>query len=139
MNALEVLSAIPRDRLLPVPLALRETVEPLILTAPVVLPAVKVDPEEEATVVFPTDERVVKYPAEGLRAPITVELIPVASTLKLDEVNKVLLLPTSNVNPERPVAEILPDVPFIFKAPVVRVKPFDAVRLPDAVIVPNKP
>ncbi len=61
------LAAIP----LPVPLAVKEIVEPPMLTAPVVLPIVVIEPEVEAKVVFPDEAKVVKLAVEGVVAPIS--------------------------------------------------------------------
>ena len=139
VNALAVLSAIPRERALPVPLATRETVEPLRLRAPVVLPAVKVAPLPVEREVLPEDERVVKAAEEGVVAPIAVLLIPVAVVLKLEEVMVKALAPVEILDAPRPERVSAPEVPVIVTGPVVTVRPLEAVRRADEVMVPSKP
>jgi hypothetical protein len=131
-----VLSAIPRVKLLPTPFAVIPTVDPLILTAPVVLPIVKVDPLPVATKVLPLDERVVNAPLAAVVTPIAVLLIPVADVLKLPEVKVISLTPRLILDADRPERESEPDVPVRLNAPVVWVNPLEAVSKPAEVIVP---
>lgn len=135
-NALAVLSASPKLMAFPTPLALIVTVEPFTVTAPVVLPAVNVFPAPEDKIVLPEEERVVKMAVDGVVAPIAVALIPVAVALKLADVKRMLFAPAPKVTPLSPVASIVPEVAVRFNAPVVWVKPFDAVRRLFDVMVP---
>ena len=121
---------------LPVPFAFTVTVEPLTATAPVVLPAVKVAPAPEDSVVLPFEASVVNAPVEAVVAPIAVPLIPVAVVLKLPEVIRILLVPASIDEAPSPASERVPEVAVKFSAPVVSVNPFDAVSSPFDVIVP---
>ena len=131
-----MLSAIPSVNALPVPLALITTVEPLILTAPVVFPAVSVLPAPDARVVLPEEESVVNAPVDGVSVPMAVLLIPVAVVLKLAEVIVNALAPVLTDDALRPDKVSAPEVPVIFTAPVVTVKPLEAVNNPADVIVP---
>ena len=126
------------------------SVLPAICTSPVVLPpivrvlksvvwiergapaSVRL-PENEA---FPVVVRVVKLPVDGVVTPIAVLLMPVAVVVKLDDVNVRAFAPASNVDAPSPVRTIAPDVPVIFTAPAVTVRPFEAVKSPLDVIVP---
>ena len=131
-----VLSTIPRVSALPVPLAVMATVEPFRATAPVVLPAVRVEPAVEAKVVLPVDDRVVKAAVDGVVVPIAVLLIPVAVVVKLPEIISKLLTPVEMLEALRPDKERVPDVAVRLSAPVVWVKPLEAVRVPAEVIAP---
>ena len=130
------MSLIPKEREFPTPLALILTVEPLRVKAPVVFPAVRVDPAPEERVVLPLVVSVVNAADEAVVKPIAVPFIPVEVVLKLFEVKIASLTPESKVSPVSPIAEILPLVPFILSAPVVRVNPLLAVSNPLEVIVP---
>ena len=108
-----------REISFPAPLALKETVEPVIEAAPVVLPAVKVEPAVEASVVFPVEERVVKAAVDGVVAPIAVELIPVAVVLEFADVINKLFNPVEIEDAPKPVMFNAPEVAVKFNAPVV--------------------
>ena len=75
-------------------------------------------------------ERVVKAPVEAVVVPIAVPLIPVAVVLKLPEVTVKLLPPVLIEEAERPERASAPEVPVIFTAPVVTVKPLATVSDP---------
>jgi hypothetical protein len=119
VRALVVSSTNPSEIPFPVPFALIATTEPLIVTAPVVFPAVNVLAAFDAKVVFPEEPRVVKLAVDGVVAPIAVELIPVAVVLKLPEVMVKLVTPVSideALNPDRARD---PEVAVKLRAPVV--------------------
>ena len=80
--------------------------------------------------------RLVKLPVDGVVAPMAVPLIPVEVVLKLEDVTRKLLIPVSRVTPVRFVRLSRPEVPVIETAPVVTVRPFDAVKRLFEVIVP---
>lgn len=103
---------------------------------PEALPTVVAAPAPEAKVVVELEERVVKAPVEGVVAPIAVELIPVLVVLKLPEVKVRLLTPVLIEEAERPERERAPEIAVKFKAPVVRVSPFEAVRVEENRPVP---
>ena len=84
----------------------------------------------------PVVVRFVKLPVEGVVKPMAVLLIPVEVVLKFEPVNRMLFAPALNVTPVRPVRFRFPEVPVRLIAPVVRVRPFWAVRRPLDVIVP---
>ena len=138
-----VLSAIPKDRPLPTPLALILTVDPFTPTAPVVLPKVVVEVAVEDRVVLPLDVRVVNLALDCVSVPIAVPLIPVKVVLKLVAVTNrfpavrvklfVPVLIDEADNPERANA---PDVPVTLTAPALTVNPFVAVSNPLEVMVP---
>lgn len=142
LNAEVVLSAIPRVRPLPTPLALMPTVEPLTVTAPVVFPAVRVDPAPDDRVVLLFEAKVVNAPVDLVSVPIAVLLIPVvvvlklvAVTMKFPAVRFKLLTPVLMLEAPSPVKEIAPEVPVIFTAPAVTVNPLVAVSSPLEVMV----
>lgn len=86
--------------------------------------------------VVPVEDKVVNAPVEGVVAPTAVELIPVAVVFKLPAVNKILFAPKETDEAPSPDKVKAPDVPVRFRAPVVKVKPLDAVKRPADVIVP---
>ncbi len=86
---------------------------PVVTFSPVEVKA-KV-PEEFPTAVFPVPE-VLRLRVGAVIAAVPDELV--------------------RVNPVSPVADIAPDVPVKFRAPVERVNPFEAVKSPAEVIVP---
>jgi hypothetical protein len=90
-------------------------------------------PEKEA---FDVVVKVVKLPVDGVVAPIAVPLIPVAVVLKLAEVNVKAFEPVSIDDAPRPDKVSAPEVPVMLTAPVVVVKPLEAVSKPFDVIVP---
>ena len=118
------------------PLGLSVIVEPLRVKAPVVLPAVKVLPAPVASVVLPEEERVVKEAVDWTSVPIAVPLMPVAVVLKFPEVISKLLPPVLMLEAPNPERLRAPEVAVKFNAPVVWVKPLEAVRRPPAVIEP---
>jgi len=144
VNADAVLSAIPKVNAFPVPLALILTVDPLRVTAPVVLPAVKVEAAAEDRVVLPLDVKVVNLALLCRSAPMAVLLIPVVVVLKLVAVTKKfpavrlrLLAPVLIEDADSPDRVIAPEVPEILTAdPAVTVNPLEAVSSPLEVIVP---
>ena len=79
--------------------------------------------------VVPVEESVVKAPVPAVVTPIFVVLIPVAVVLKLPEVNVTLFAPKPNEDADMPDKVMVPDVPVRLSAPVVRVNPFEAVRV----------
>jgi hypothetical protein len=78
----------------------------------------------------------VKAPVEAAEAPIAVEFIPVEVVLKFAEVKLKSLTPVEIEEAPRPKRAIAPLVPVKLSAPVVKVKPFEAVNKPAEVIVP---
>lgn len=114
----------------------RVRVDPLRVTAPVSLPMSSVAPAPEERMVFPEDEAVVKAPVDGVVAPMAVELIPVAVVLKLPEVTVKLLTPVLMAEADRPDNVSAPDVAVKDNAPVVWVKPLEAVNVPADVTAP---
>jgi hypothetical protein len=98
---------------------------------------VKVEPLPVAILLLPLEERVVNAPLAAVVTPIAVLLIPVAVVLKLPEVKVMLLLPRLIEEAERPDKDKLPEVAVIESAPVVKVKPLEAVNVPAEVIVPD--
>ena len=86
-------------------------------------------PELEANVVAPVEESVVNAPVEAVVAPIAVELIPVAVVLKFPEVKVTLFPPKLSEEAFKPDMVNVPEVAVKFKAPVVRVNPFEAVKV----------
>jgi hypothetical protein len=111
-------------------------VEPYRFKAPVVLPAVKIEPAVEARMVFPVDPSPVKAPVEAVVAPMAVLLIPVAVVLKLADVKVISLAPVLMLDAPSPDKARDPDVAVKLKAPVVWVNPFEAVKVPAEVMVP---
>jgi hypothetical protein len=98
----------------------------LIVTTPLPCPMLDV----------PVDESELKAPVEAVVAPMAVELIPVAVVLKLEDVIVKALEPVLILDADSPDNARAPDVPVKLIAPVVTVKPFDAVSSPAEVIVP---
>jgi hypothetical protein len=94
---------------------------------PVALPIVVALPPVLARVVVLVLDRVLKAPVEAVVAPIAVELIPVAVVLKLDEVTVRALEPVLILEAPRPLKAKAPLVAVRLRAPVVRVKPLEAV------------
>jgi hypothetical protein len=137
-----VLSAIPKDKALFVPLALILTVDPLTDVAPVVFPAVKVEAAPDERVVLPLEVKLVNLPLDWISVPIAVLLIPVPVTLKLLAVTVRLLVPDKIMldapSPDKDnapdVPVILTDVPVTLTAPV-SVNPALAVKSPEEVMV----
>lgn len=124
-NVLAVLSAI-----------LAVIVAPFNVVVPVVFPAVRLLPAPDAKEVVPDEVRVVKAAVEGVSVPMAVPLIPVAVVLKFAAVIVRSLEPVLIDEADNPESERAPDVAVRFNAPVVWVKPFDAVSNPLEVIVP---
>ena len=87
-------------------------------------------------VVVPEELKVVKLPVEGVVAPMAVELMPVAVVLKLEEVMVRALAPVLIEEADRPERAKAPEVAVRLRAPVVKVRPLEAVRVPAEVIVP---
>ena len=81
--------------------------------------------------------RVVKAPVEAVVAPIAVELIPVAVVLKLEDVMVRALAPVEIDEADSPDKVRAPEVAVKLSAPVVWVKPLEAVKRPADVIVPD--
>lgn len=86
--------------------------------------------------VLPLEERVVNAPDDCVSVPIAVPLIPVAVVLKLPDVIVRSLTPALMLDADSPERVSVPDVAVKLSAPVVCVKPFDAVSKPAEVIVP---
>jgi hypothetical protein len=103
--------------------------EPMVLIDEAPDPNVLVSDEPVPRVVAPDEVRVVNAPVEVVVAPIAVELIPVAVVLKLDEVIVKALAPVLIDDTPKPDKVKAPEVPVIFTAPVVVVKPLLAVRV----------
>ena len=76
-------------------------------------------------------------PVEGVVAPIAVEFIPVEVVLKLPDVMVRLFAPVEIDEAPSPDRVKEPEVEVKESAPVVSVRPFDAVRVPALVIVPD--
>jgi len=112
----------PEDVRPKVPVVLPIAVFPVPVVAMFTLDA-PVVPKEVA----PEEERVVNAPVDGVVAPMAVELIPVAVVLKLLEVIVKALAPVEILEASKPDKERVPDVAVKFKAPVVKVKPLEAV------------
>ena len=91
---------------------------------------------ELARSVAPVEVRVVNLPVPAVVAPILVLLMPVAVVLKLDEVKVKALTPVLMEEAPIPDRTIDPEVPVRFKAPVVKVKPLEAVNVCDTVNPP---
>lgn len=108
---------------------LSRVVAPCKVKVPVALPMV-VEAVPVAKVVVPEEVKVVKAPVPAVVAPIAVELIPVEVVLKLEEVIVKALAPVEMEEMERPDKVRAPDVAVRFIAPVVKVKPLEAVRRP---------
>ena len=85
---------------------------------------------------LPVVVSVVNVAAAGVVAPMTVPLIHVVVTLKLPAVKRTLLAPKSNDEAPRPARDNDPEVAVRLSAPVVSVKPFEAVNNPAEVTVP---
>lgn len=83
-------------------------------------------------------ERVVKAPVEAVVAPTAVELMPVEVVLKLPEVKVTLFDPKLIDEADNPDKVRVPDVAVKVNAPVVWVKPFEAVSVELEVTVPAK-
>ena len=106
----------------------------LIPVAKVVLPEeVRVVNAPEPAVVIPM---LVKLAATGVVTPIAVELIPVAVVLKFPAVKRMLFAPKDMEEDESPDSVSVPEVAVRFKAPVVKVKPLEAVRVEENLPVP---
>jgi hypothetical protein len=88
---------------------------------------IAVFPVLDARVVAPLEERVVKAPVDWVVAPIAVLLIPVAVVLKLLLVKVRAFAPVEIEEALSPERLNVPLVAVRFNAPVVWVKPFDAV------------
>jgi hypothetical protein len=86
-------------------------------------------PEVEANVVAPVEVRLVKVPAAGVVAPMAVELIPVEVVVKWPEVKLMSFDPALIDEAERFESAIVPELAVKFKAPVVNVKPSEAVKV----------
>jgi hypothetical protein len=82
-----------------------------------------------ARVVLPVLPRVVKAPVLAVVAPIAVELIPVAVVLKLLDVTVRALAPVLIDEALRPDRASAPLVAVRLTAPVVTVRPLDAVNV----------
>ena len=103
---------------------------------PVALPMVVAAPAPEASVVVLFEERVVKAPLPGVVAPMAVALIPVEVVLKFPAVKVRLFAPVLIEEAPRPERARVPEVPVRFKAPVVKVKPLEAVKVDENLPVP---
>ena len=79
----------------------------------------------------------VKAPVEAVVAPIAVPLIPVPVVLMLLAVMVSAEAPVLIEEAPRPERLSAPEVPVIFTAPVVTVRPLEAVRSPAEVMVPE--
>ena len=117
----------------------KSPVEPLpIVIVPELVPVpmlVALAPEV-FMLVAPVAVKLVKAPAAGVVAPIAVEFMPVAVVLKLADVKVISLAPVEIEEALRPESASAPDVAVKFNAPVVCVKPLEAVSSPAEVIVP---
>ena len=121
-------------------------VEPMVFTeeAPEPMVFVEEEPEPKELVVLvpvpkvelPEEVIVVEAMVEGVVAPIAVLLIPVVVVLKLAEVKVRLFVPVLIDEAPSPSKAKAPELAVIFKAPVVRVKPWEAVRVEEIVAVP---
>jgi hypothetical protein len=80
-------------------------------------------------VTLPEAVSVVKAPVLAVVAPIAVELMPVAVVLKLEEVMVSALAPVLMLEAPRPERARAPEMAVMFRAPVVSVRPFEAVRV----------
>ena len=87
---------------------------------------------------MPDDDKVVNAPVLGVAAPIAVLLIPVAVVLKLPDVKVKLFPPVLIDEAPSPESANAPLVAVRFSAPVVKVRPLDAVIKLAAVRVPVK-
>jgi hypothetical protein len=94
-------------------------------------------PEPEPMLLVLVDVKVVNAPVLGVEAPMAVVLIPVDVVLKWLEVMVRSLAPVLMEEAERPERAKAPDVAVRFNAPVVKVKPLEAVSNPADVIVPE--
>jgi len=86
--------------------------------------------------VMPEEVRVVKAPVLAMVAPTAVLLMPVVVVLKLLAVIKRLLAPAEREDSDKPDKARAPEVAVRFKAPVVKVKPLEAVRMEEKRPVP---
>ena len=89
-----------------------------------------------ASVAPRVDASVVNAPVEALVAPIAVELIPVDVVVKCPLVKLMSFVPAEIDEAERPASVIVPLEEVRFNAPVVCVKPFEAVRVEENFPVP---
>lgn len=89
-----------------------------------------------AIFVAPVEDNVVNAPVDAVVAPIAVLFIPVAVVLKCPEVNVMSFAPEFIEEALKPERAKAPEVAVKLSAPVVRVKPFDAVSDPAEIIVP---
>lgn len=87
--------------------------------------------------VLPVEERVVKAAVEAVVAPMAVLLMPVEVVLKLLAVMVRSLAPVLIEEAPKPESVSAPEVAVKFKAPVVWVRPLEAVNKPAEVIVPD--
>jgi hypothetical protein len=90
----------------------------------------------EERVVVPEADKVVKAAVDGVVAPIAVPLIPVAVVLKFAAVISRVFAPVLILEEPSPESVRAPDVAVKFRAPVVWVKPLEAVRVPAEEIAP---
>jgi hypothetical protein len=110
--------------------------EALTANVPVPLP-IATFPEVEAKVVVPVEVRVVNVPAAAVVAPIAVELIPVEVVLKWPDVKLMSAPPVVEIEDAvRPERVRAPEVAVKFNAPVVKVKPLEAVKVWETVKAP---
>ena len=103
-------------------------VEPMVLTDEAPEPKVLVKEEPVPMVEAPEEVRVVKAPVEAVVAPMAVELMPVAVVVKWPEVKLMSLPPALTEEADRPERVKAPLVAVRLRAPVVRVKPLEAVN-----------
>lgn len=89
-----------------------------------------------AMLVVPVEVSVVNLPVEAVVAPIAVVFIPVEVVFKFPEVIVILFAPAFIEDAPRPDNVSAPDVALRLSAPVVCVRPFDAVNKPSDVTVP---
>jgi hypothetical protein len=88
-------------------------------------------------VVVPVEVRVVNVPAAAVVAPIAVELIPVEVVLKWPDVKLMSAPPVVEIEDAvRPERVRAPEVAVKFNAPVVKVKPLEAVKVWETVKAP---
>ena len=109
---------------------------PMVVAPVPVVAMLTADAPAVARLVMPLDERVVKAPVEVVVAPMAVALIPVAVVLKEPEVMRRLAAPVEMEDSESPEMVRTPLVAVRFKAPVVRVRPLEAVRVEENLPVP---
>ncbi len=122
-------AALPCKSVVVVPARVPSSPAAVLVTTPAV-----VRPESVTDVVA---ESVLKAPVEAVVAPIAVELMPVAVVLKLEEVIVRALAPVLMEEADSPERVRAPDVAVRFIAPVVRVRPLEAVRVDENLPVPT--